>query len=620
MGKVKIENKLKPEVKKTRRYLIAAVFITLYFNTQMADPFNAPKMYSLIFFSMLFAPQFFSNTKVLEKHYKISKNLILVFILALFWAFINSPSKYTALFGETQRHLGMITYLGFAIFFLLFARSTNFNFFQGFQFTIFTLSLIYIIYGLLQFTGNDFVQWVNQYNPIIGTLGNPNFSAAFMAMLFVLNFAFLFISYNSLLTKILAATCTIGLLIVIHLSNALQGTLSLAVGVMTFLIIKLFIKNKSLGFLGVVAAIIGLSYAIAGIFQAGPLSSLLYKDSVSLRGYYWRAGLSMLKENLFTGVGLDYYGAYFKSEREPIFALTRGYDLLSTNAHNVPIQIFGTGGVFLGFAYLAVIVWTFYCGIRGIRISKGNDQLIILGIFSAWITFQSQSIVSIDNIGLTIWGWIFAGIIVGLYSDKMYQQSAKDSLTINKVTQRSTNSILQLSSILSAMIAIIIIIFLSKSETNVYKLRNELAAQTSQNAQNIKYYADKVANDPFAHPTYKMQVADTYVRLGQKEAGINLAKRILLTSPNYPNYQWALANILESNSFFSEAIVVRKDLIKSDPQNINNYLQLARLYIELKNQQKAIEMKNIIISISPNSDQAKLVQKEIDQAAIINAK
>ena len=117
-----------------------------------------------------------------------------------------------------------------------------------------------------------------------------------------------------------------------------------------------------------------------------------------------------------------------------------------------------------------------------------------------------------------------------------------------------------------------------------------------------------------------MQVADTYVRLGQKEAGINLAKRILLTSPNYPNYQWALANILESNSFFSEAIVVRKDLIKSDPQNINNYLQLARLYIELKNQQKAIEMKNIIISISPNSDQAKLVQKEIDQAAIINAK
>ena len=619
MGKVKIENKLKSEVKQTRLYLFAATVITLYFNTQMADPFNAPKMYSLIFFSMLFAPQFFSNTKVFKKHYKISKNLILIFILALLWAFINSPSKYTALFGETQRNLGIITYLGFAIFFLLFATFTNINFFQGFQFTIFTLSLIYVIYGLLQFTGNDFVQWVNQYNPIIGTLGNPNFSAAFMAMLFVLNFASLFISYSNLLPKILATICAAGLLLVIHLSNALQGTLSLVIGVMIFIIIKLFIKNKSLGTLGVVAAIIGLSYAIAGIFQAGPLSSLLYKDSVSLRGYYWRAGLSMLKENLFSGVGLDYYGAYFKSEREPIFALTRGYDLLSTNAHNVPIQIFGTGGIFLGFAYLALIVWTFYCGIQGIRISKGNDQLIILGILSAWVTFQCQSIVSIDNIGLTIWGWIFAGIIVGLYSDKMYQQSVIDNSAINKVTQRSTNSILQLSSILSAMIAIVFIIFLSKSETNVYKLRNELAGQTSQNAQNIKYYADEVANDPFAHPTYKMQVADTYVRLGQNEAGINLAKRVLLSSPNYPNYQWALANILESNRFFSEAIVVREDLIKSDPQNINNYLQLARLYLELKNQQKAIEIKNIIISISPNSDQAKLVQKEIDQVANVNA-
>jgi len=620
MGKVKIENKLKPEVKKIRRYLFAAAFITLYFNTQMADPFNAPKMYALIFFSMLFAPQLFSNTKVLEKQYRTSKNLIMVFILALFWAFINSPSKYIALFGETQRQLGVITYLGFAIFFLLFAKYTNFDFFKGFQFTIFTLSIIYAIYGILQFTGNDFVQWVNQYNPIIETLGNPNFSAAFMAMLSILNFTFLFISYNNLLTKILAATCTIGLLIVIYLSNALQGILSLSLGITIFVVTKLFIKNKFLGLLGAVGATISLTYGVAGIFQAGPLSSLLYKDSVSLRGYYWRAGLSMLKEKIFTGVGLDNYGAYFKSAREPIFALTRGYDLLSTNAHNVPIQIFATGGIFLGFAYLAIIIWTFYCGIRGIKISKGNEQLIILGVFSAWVTFQAQSIVSIDNIGLTIWGWIFAGIIIGLYSKVLHEQSTQEIRPTNKVIKKGEDLIPQFSSILSAMIAIVIIIFISKSEINVYKLRYELTSQTSQNTQNIKFFADKVANDPFAQPTYKMQVADTYVRLGQTETGINLAKRVSSASPNYPNYQWALANILESNRYFSEAIIIRNDLIKSDPQNINNYLQLARLYIEIKNQPKAIEIKNIILSISPSSDQAKLVQKEIDQAVSVNAK
>lgn len=586
----------------------------------MADPFNAPKMYALIFFSMLFAPQLFSNTKVLEKQYRTSKNLIIVFILALFWAFINSPSKYTALFGETQRQLGAITYLGFAIFFLLFAKYTNFDFFKGFQITIFTLSIIYVVYGILQFTGKDFVQWVNQYNPIIETLGNPNFSAAFMAMLLILNFSFLFISHNNSLSKIVALTNTIGLLVVIYLSNALQGILSLCLGVMIFALTKLFIKNKFLGLLGVVGATIGLIYSVAGIFQAGPLSSLLYKDSVSLRGYYWRAGLSMLKEKIFTGVGLDNYGAYFKSAREPIFALTRGYDLLSTNAHNVPIQIFATGGIFFGFTYLAIIIWTFYCGIRGIKISKGNEQLIILGVFSAWVTFQAQSIVSIDNIGLTIWGWIFAGIIIGLYSKVLHEQSTQEILPTNKVIKKGADLVPQFSSILSAMIAIVIIIFISKSEINVYKLRYELTSQTSQNIQNIKYFADKVANDPFAQPTYKMQVADTYVRLGQTETGINLAKQVSSANPNYPNYQWALANILESNRLFSEAIIIRNELVNSDPQNINNYLQLARLYIEIKNQPKAIEMKNIILSISPGSDQAKLVQDEIDQAVSVNAK
>ena len=33
---------------------------------------------------------------------------------------------------------------------------------------------------------------------------------------------------------------------------------------------------------------------------------------------------------------------------------------------------------------------------------------------SAWIGFQAQSLISIDNIGIAVWGWLLGGAIIGL--------------------------------------------------------------------------------------------------------------------------------------------------------------------------------------------------------------
>jgi hypothetical protein len=37
-------------------------------------------------------------------------------------------------------------------------------------------------------------------------------------------------------------------------------------------------------------------FALVGMLQIGPLEKFLYKPSVSVRGYYWRAGLEMFKD------------------------------------------------------------------------------------------------------------------------------------------------------------------------------------------------------------------------------------------------------------------------------------------------------------------------------------
>lgn len=59
-----------------------------------------------------------------------------------------------------------------------------------------------------------------------------------------------------------------------------------------------------------------------------------------------------------------------------------------------------------------------YKGFNLIKCNQGERRFIAVGIFVGWLSFQAQSFISIDNIGISIWGWILGGAIIGLsFSD-----------------------------------------------------------------------------------------------------------------------------------------------------------------------------------------------------------
>ena len=116
------------------------------------------------------------------------------------------------------------------------------------------------------------------------------------------------------------------------------------------------------------------------MLQVGPLERFLYKDSVSVRGYYWRAGIEMFNDNPLFGVGLDNYGSFFKEYREVGYPLKYGYSLTSTNAHNVFIQHFATGGIFVGTIYLILTAFVFWRGVVSLlRFEK--DERVLRSVF-----------------------------------------------------------------------------------------------------------------------------------------------------------------------------------------------------------------------------------------------
>jgi O-antigen ligase len=174
------------------------------------------------------------------------------------------------------------------------------------------------------------------------------------------------------------------------LSDAKQGLLAAVVGIGFILIIQTMTLSKKLG-VGLLILTMGVAViSILGMLQIGPLQSLLYKDSVTLRGYYWRAGVNMFLKNPLTGVGLDRYGANFNQYKDSQFVVERGFELMSSNAHNIFIQIFATGGIFLGISYLSILLYVSYIGLSGIKRLKGDRRVLLTGVYAAWLAYLAR--------------------------------------------------------------------------------------------------------------------------------------------------------------------------------------------------------------------------------------
>ena len=568
-------------------------------------------MYALMIFAGWFLGQLFHRQKNGFVQNKILLSLSIFFILSLLIATLLTNVKSIGFFGDSQRQLGFFTYLGFVIYMLFAANFFNSYAVNKFIITISVLASTYIVYATLQYTGHDFIIWINQYNPIIGTLGNPNFAAAFMAIIGVLTFSFAFNPDLSKKFRLIQFIMSMSLLWIIFLSDARQGLISYGAGLAVMINILVVNKAKLLGYVYGIFTFLLSMFVVLGILQIGPFQRYLYKDSVSLRGYYWRAGIKMFKENILTGIGVDSYGSNFKYYRDPSYALKYGYELNSTNAHNVYIQHFATGGIFVGVGFILIILYITYMGLKGIKLLSDGKRIFLSGLFSGWIAYLAQGLVSIDNIGLTVWGWIIGGLIVAFVLDNTSSEKITNP-SLNKAFRSSAkiSSQLVLLSSIFAMIALVLVLNLGKTEYRIVSIRNIVNSQNQPSPNSFKDMVNKLSLDPLAQPVYRLEVADYLIRSGFAYEGIDLISKLSANDPMNPNYYFALAATYENLSQFENAIKQREELFKVDPYNVKNYFQLFLLYREVGDFEMSLKMKERILNFAPNSEQAKLLLTE----------
>jgi hypothetical protein len=232
-------------------FLWILVIVPLFFLPTSIDVFNFPKQWILVSLSLgaLIHNQLFRISKVTPN--PASSKLLFwalasLSLLVMASGLLTETTIIRALFGYPGRANGVLTF--FAIFAIIWVGSTMAvtpAFQRKLHIRVVFLFAVVGIYSLIQFLNLDPVEWNNSYNRIIGTFGNPNFIGAFMGI-FVSTMFIALIAYRTERMKLLIASFGILLgVVVIKLSDALQGAIIPIFGIsaLSLIYLKYFPKN-----------------------------------------------------------------------------------------------------------------------------------------------------------------------------------------------------------------------------------------------------------------------------------------------------------------------------------------------------------------------------------------
>ena len=417
-----------------RILIFGAAFTTVFLiSGSVTDPVNAPKMLVIAAVGCsAFLVVILTSLKSRLVEFKVPIFILTFFTVFMMFSSIASKAPLSQLlYGSYGRNNGFLTYL-FLSLILISALCIKLH--QNFRIVITSLLVaggINLAYNFWVIAFGDFVGWQNPYGNILGTLGNPNFIGAFLGIIFAVLLAVAIDNRSSkfmrLSTAFLLPLC--GFEIVE--SHAIQGRVVAAAGsaIVIFFLLRSKFSSWIVSLYSLVVLVIG-GFALAGALQKGPLTEFVYKYSVSLRGQYWLAGWNTGQSHPFTGVGMDTFGDWYRRMRD-IHALTvPGVNTVVNAAHNVPLDIFAFGGWPLFISYLALVAYTGWTIFKVIQRKKDFDVVFVV-LVSGWAGYQLQSIISINQIGLAVWGWLFSGLIIA------YERSLKIDTSGAKLSEPS---------------------------------------------------------------------------------------------------------------------------------------------------------------------------------------
>ncbi len=585
--------------------LFGGAITTLAMWTQLEDPINLPKMFVLVLSGAavlgLVLPALFTFRKPAIKNQKVGLILIGLFSIGLLVSASATDVKYTAIFGEYHRNNGALSYLAMLILMLgsaiVFNLKSSGKFFISFAAT----GMFVAVYGTLQVMGLDPVSWVIQYNPIVTTLGNPNFTSGFLGLSGIALLMSILISNNNNLKALYVAGLLLDVFILFK-SGSIQGVMGLAIGASVIVVTKFWITSARHGKIAAITVIIFSAPIFLALMNIGPLASKIYQGTLKNRFDYWSAALSMFKDHPIFGVGIDRFGEYYRE-----YALQNQVvqGQITDNAHSIYLQLLATGGLVTFIPYLLIVVFITFIGISALFKATEQEKLLISGVLGIWLATIAINLVTVDSLGVGVWFWITGGVLISISSPHFNVRN--DVKAKSKTTTEEFPSGYLAAAVCSILALMILIPQVNKSQT-LLDLKKTLPGLSSQD------YVAKVidAFDPAETNTqFLIQLSDLAFRQGAISDGLKMVDRVneIDTRSYYGNYFAAV--VYETADKRSKAIKYRERLQELDPWNNVSLLELIKDYLTVGDKSAAEEIAALIKRNYPGS------QSDIDASALL---
>lgn len=468
------------------------------------------------------------------------------------------------MYGSYGRNNGLLAYLFLVGLFLATMALNKRESISRLITWLIIAGVVNVVYCLWVILFGDFVGWSNPYGNILGTLGNPNFIGSFLGIFVAAYLAYglgkstpLWFKYSMLIVLPVAA-------FEIYDSSAIQGRI---VGISGFAIIGFFVLRSNFGSVVTfvysgLASVLGL-FALLGALQIGPLTSIIYKTSVSLRGQYWLAGWNTGEQKPLTGVGMDAFGDWYRRSRDAQALELPGVNTVVNAAHNVPLDMFAFGGWPLFITYLIIMSGGGLALVRTIVRVKSYDPILTV-LTTAWFGYQLQSLISINQIGLAIWGWVLTGaVIVYERITRVEAQPNTSSSDKSKSSTKMQNSEKdQVKAMLtSSIFALIGLLLALPPYSGDSKWRS---AQVSQSVQEL----EESMKTTYFNPPNTMKYASNIQVLEQNNFP-DLARKYALEATSWNPESFDLWSLLYSvkNSSAEEKQVALDNMKRLDPLN-----------------------------------------------------
>ncbi len=494
-------------------------------------------------------------------------------VLMVISTVVSQTPLLRAMFGQFGRGNGLFYYFGALAVFSLAALSYSPKDENLFTNLMTYLSVILGFYAILQSIGIDFAKLDTKgLSPVVLTLGNSNFAGGFLAMLFGFIFTRSFqkkkIDFKDLAISML-------LLFGIYKTGAVQGYLIAAFVI--FVIVPIRIVNLAKSqiwrfllyiFWGVVTLLL-----VLGVAGFGPTSSVFARSSFQMRIEYWKISFRILRDNLLFGIGPDRL-----YDVTPFYMTPGSLKLVTTTSLDSPHNWFLHFGSSFGLPAMILLILIILIPIISfLKRSNFSDFLTNQNspTFIALLCLAVDGLVSIEQVGLGIWMYFFAGKILVPSKTKVQNESSPNQ----RIMKSKFSEILPLIAVTTLILGLLSSGIIFERFRDDASLRSTIQKVVLGSQSQLDYQRiETLAVGLRAEPEYVVQAVPQLAKIGAGEALLNISEAYLDYNPKSRQALAIRYEVLNAVSTPENSCPLLPGLISSTPwqsKYVENFLLCA---------------------------------------------